>query len=126
MYDVSGGRSGADVFATTTRELAEYISSMNKGSGQLLTAMDPDTLTFEVLVDPSMTPPPGGADLVMICNLEDQPQAVFWQDGAERGGNKTSLHDGAQPVPKLFMIRSSYQLHGMQSTQQVTSWVYCV
>ena len=52
VYDVTHGKASSDLFATTTREIAEYITRNFKGGGEFLQAMDPDTLAFETLVDP--------------------------------------------------------------------------
>ena len=52
VYDVTHGKASSDLFATTTREIAKYITPNFKGGGEFLQAMDPDTLAFETLVDP--------------------------------------------------------------------------
>ena len=51
---------------TATREIAKYITQAHKGAGKFLTAMDPNTLLFKVLVEPVMTPPPNGAGIAII------------------------------------------------------------
>ena len=65
VYDL-GGQSGVDVFVTMTCEIAEYVTRTYKGVGDFLTVMDPDTLAFEVLVDPAATPPPITAGITMV------------------------------------------------------------
>ena len=61
MYDLSGGQTGANVFTTTTREIAKYIAYTFWGEGELQMAMNPDTLDVEVLVNPEDNPPADGA-----------------------------------------------------------------
>ena len=60
-YDLAGGQSGADVFTMMTHEIAEYITRTYMGMSEFLKVMDQDTMVFEVLFDPAVTPPLNGA-----------------------------------------------------------------
>ena len=52
IYDVGGIRGGNDLFDKTTREIVDFVSRSIKGGGEFQTAMDPDILGFQPLIDP--------------------------------------------------------------------------
>lgn len=52
VYDVTPGRNGLDVFAKTTREIANHIASTVANAGEFRTAMDPDALAFSEITEP--------------------------------------------------------------------------
>ena len=52
VYDVGGIRGGNDLFDKTTCEIADFVSRSIKGGGEFQTAMDPDDLSFQPLIDP--------------------------------------------------------------------------
>ena len=52
VYDTEGIRGGNDLFDKTTCEIADFVSQSIKGGGEFQTAMDPDDLGFQPLIDP--------------------------------------------------------------------------
>ena len=58
VYDVGGIRGGNDLFEKTTCEIVDFVSWSTKGSGKFQMAMDPDSLGFQLLIDPPPPPPP--------------------------------------------------------------------
>ena len=65
VYDLHPIRTGADIFANTTREIARYIACTYKGGGEFIQVMDPETLTFEELDDPHNNIPDEGQQALM-------------------------------------------------------------
>ena len=52
IYNVGGIRGGDDLFDKTTHEIADFVSRSIKGSREFQTAMDPDDLGFQPLIEP--------------------------------------------------------------------------
>ena len=52
VYDVGGIRGGNDLFDKTTHEIADFVSQCIKDGGEFQTAMDPDDLGFQPLINP--------------------------------------------------------------------------
>ena len=54
IYDVGGIQGGNDLFDKTTCEIADFVCHTIKGGGEFQTAMDPDDLGFQPLVEPPL------------------------------------------------------------------------
>ena len=65
VYEITNNQLSSDLFAKTTREIAEHIArTLGKGAGEFINALDPDDLGFVALAPPA--PPANPGDLVQL------------------------------------------------------------
>ena len=124
VYDVGGTCNGTDVFAITTKEIAKYITRQYRGTGEFITAIDPDVLVFETLVDPSTMPPDEAATMVTVeiwkLELKQYVERMTHQTKAGRqafavvlGQCSQTVHDHLEVSATWANIKATADLMGL-------------
>ena len=79
VYDIRLGGSNAEEFATTTKEISEWIArTYEDGGADIGNAIDPDKLEFDPF--PVITDPPAAATMVQIKTWEFKMKQRFHEE----------------------------------------------
>jgi len=79
VYDIRLGGTNAEEFATTTKEISEWIArTYEDGGADIGNAIDPDKLEFDPF--PAITDPPAAATMVQIKTWEFQMKQRFHEE----------------------------------------------
>ena len=66
VHDIGASQIGVDIFPKPTQQIPEHVSQNYKGGGEILTALDLDSLTFIALTNPPMTLPAADASIAVM------------------------------------------------------------
>eukprot|EP00980_Cylindrotheca_fusiformis_P028840 scaffold22653_cov119-Cylindrotheca_fusiformis.AAC.21 len=78
VYDIEAYNYGKILFSTTTEQIAMYIVRKNAGSGDILTALNPEDLGFPELTKPT-EPDPNDAVQMAIWEIEyEEYREMTW------------------------------------------------